>query len=334
MSRRILVLCPLLMGILLFSCARDASVKRELDKAAAGLKAEMAAVEAGVLSLSREAERVYAEEGDKAAAVALDESEGGFLRALSKNAYYYKPEREGAAYYVSPWLPADEGLKTRIRFLRLLEPAMLKAANSSTLVNVSFLGLTEGGKTAVIIAPWYDIPAVFPPGIDLGVFEWYRRGLAAKDSARWSDLPFADLGTGWVVDVCAGVSVQGETKAVAVLSVTIDMIERRYLRGSEIALLLLSADSTLLGISPRGGELSGLKALDSVRLLDRMKENLPLPADAKLDSPTRPEAEAELGRRLTAGEDGFRLGLNGHTLRVYSRREERSGLILAALAGD
>ena len=151
----------------------------------------------------------------------------GEFKSFQNGTFYFKPERSGASYYLSPWNPGDEALKRELRLMQYLEPAVVKASGTSDLYKMTFYGVYQPQSIAMI-APWLDVISNFPPHLDLTVFEWFRRGLYSDGRAIWAPAPFADLVNGWVVDIAAPAMSGGKVKGVAVQSVSISKLNRKY----------------------------------------------------------------------------------------------------------
>ncbi len=322
------VLAGLAFGSLI-SCARGASgLSSRLNLKATSLDNEMKAIRLAIEKMAQGMEAVYAST-DQASldAIPVDVSSGGFMQSFENYRFYHKPERSGLAFYYSTGKAPGPSALRDIRSLSLLEDLMKDASGASDIINIVFYGVAEPENVSVFY-PWMDVVSIFPPFADLGVFEWYRRGVESEGPALWSQQPFTDLFSGWVMDVSVPVRFPDGRRSAAVMSVTLEKINFKYVTDSPDCLFLLARDSTLLGMSQAARKATGLSILEKNYMLEKLQQNRFAPEEYRLsDSGQAPEYQ-ELAARVLAGERAFKISLAGSAREIRVAQVPEIGFYL------
>ena len=309
--------------------------RKETAAIAARIQSDFAQVRSAHETMVGEIERTYATAGSLDLSIDhLDVGQGGVFATCEGGRYYYKTVREGCSYYCSP--PdgkIDDRIRTEVRIMGYLEDAVLRAFDASPpFLSIILYGVMEPTSIAIMY-PWFDVVSLFPPGLDFGVFEWFRRGLESKsDKGAWSALPFVDLAAGWVMDLSSPVHAEGRIKGVAVTGVRMSAAGRRYLDGAGTAALLLAPDSTLIALSPAAREGLGFRPLAEDVMLRQMKENAALPETARLVHEGQDPGVRALGERILGGERRFDHELGGGRVAVEVVPVPEIGFLVVGLA--
>ena len=228
----------------------------------------------------------------------LDVSQGGLFKMFPENKYYYKTLAEGSCFYLSPGKPLEEGMKKELRIQQYLEPFAQKASATSKNIGMVFYGVHDPW-TIAIMDPWIDVVSIFPPGVDLRYFEWYNRGLKSPGEALWSEKPFTDLATGWVMDVSVPIKTPDGIRGVSVISLNMSKLQRNFFQPRKDNLILLGSDLTIVGSTLGAKELLGIKLLEDFDFVKQMKENTFAPDEFKLASETQPPLVQEIAKKIS-----------------------------------
>jgi len=220
-------------------------------------------------------------------------------------------------------------MKREIAAMHRLEPTLESAWESArNLLNIAFYGVHEPTSIGMLY-PYVDVVSIFPPGLDFTAFDWYSRGISAPGAPRWSEAPFIDLGTGWMMDVAMAVSAGGRPKGVAVLSIpTRKLVARALPARTAEALAILGRDTAVVGATSRATELLGVRAIEDADFLRQAKVNRLAEDKNKLVGGAYPEELGAVAARIAAGEESFIARLGPARLRFIVARSPETGFIV------
>jgi len=328
-----LILLAAVGALALVSCQRGLEETRNaVATTAAAVDAEFTAVRVAEEHLVTALSTLYETKATlDLSTQGMDVAEGGLYQSFPGDKYYYKSQVRPTALYVSTGRPATAEVKAQVKFFEFLEPSLVAATHASDLLTVSFYGV-QRPTTVALMAPWADVVSTLPPGIDVTMFEWYTRGLHSAGRPVWSSAPFTDLTTGWVMDVSAPVKASGEDEGVAVLSVNLEKLSRKYLAAQTLPLLLAGHDGTVVGITPSAQALLGIQALEAVDYLRQKRENTFAPGKYKWGDPSQTAEVQALGRLVAEGRPEFELNLGGKAYTVVQKAVPETQMVVVGFA--
>lgn len=322
----------ILAGSLLLAGCGTRGLARQVQDTAEKLNQDYITIRTALEELNRAVTRIYnhPEELDLTPR-GVDVSEGGLFTAFEGNKFYYKITNSGAAYYLSPLRPVDDSMKQAIRQAGYAEPALEKAhAAMPGLINTAYLGFSTP-YTLALLYPWIDVVSVFPPGIPMEVFEWFRAGMALEKGPAWSPVPFTDLYSGWVMDVYMPVKKAGTNISLTLVSTSLRKAVIKYLEPSRYALLLLGPELSLLGVSAPARDILELKVLEDIDYVRQMKENTFIRDEFKLDHAGQTPVLQELAGAIRKGDSTLRIKEGGYTYHFVIARIPETGLYLVGV---
>jgi hypothetical protein len=321
------------LALALCSCGAAVRVSREETRAkAAEIEAGFRAVRAAEEALAASIEATYAGSGKLDLSVdGMDAERGGQFASFQGGKFYYKTSKAGCCYYCSPMGPVTDAIRREIRLMGYFEGDLAAAhAALPDYLSVVFYGIREPTSIGVMF-PWTDVVSTYPPGVSFSAFEWFRRGLASPGPSLWSAQPFADLVNGWVMDLAKPIGAEGKTKGVVVIGIRMTKASEYYLGKAKTPLLLLAADSTVMGASPSARAATGLNPLEDAAMVRQLSANSFVPASQRLDYESRPPELRELAVKALSGQSGFDLSLGGASWAVESIRIPEIGFYLVGL---
>lgn len=240
----------------------------------------------------------------------LDVADGGVFQLFDGYNFYYKTVKEGASYYISPQKPLTQDIKTEVRFLQYVEPALAKAGEASPWIATAFYGI-EKPITMAMFYPHADVISFFPPGLPVGIFEFFQRGMKSSGESLWSSKPFTDLARGWVMDVAAPTISQDNKAGVATISVSLAKMNTEYIRKLESPVLVLSKEGTLVGASAKAKSLLKVQMLEDYDYVKQMKENTFAPEVLNLSHESQPLSVRAIASQIQSGASSFLQDING-----------------------
>jgi hypothetical protein len=279
------------------ACSPAGAIKADTERTAAAINADFAKARQANDALVTALDAVYAKAGQLDLDTAFLSAEaGGAFRVFGANQFFVKTKAEGACYYYSLGGKApDPAMLREIRLAGYGEAALTAAWKATADINtVVFFGFDVPSDLALMV-PYFDVASALPPGIRLTMFEWYKRGIAATGGSLWSQEPFVDLTTGWVMDVAGRVVRDGGGLGATVISVNLGKINDKHLAKTADNLVLLSAAGVVMGTTAAAADALGVAGLNA-DVLQKTKENRFATADYLLGA----DAQTPLAKALSA----------------------------------
>lgn len=298
-----------------------AALNRNTSALASRMDAEFKSVRETLQALTASINAVYSNSSKLDLSVhKMDVKDGGLFETMSDFSFYYKASNDGVSYYCSPMAPVSDRIKREIRIMTHFEKDMKAAYEKhKDIITVSMYAVHEP-MTIAAQSPWLLTVSTYPKAISIMVFEFYRRGQALDKGFQWSDKPFTDLVSGWVMDVVGPVLIPDGRKGVAVVGVNLASLAEKMVRYQDFRVLLIDSESTLLAMSTNAAPDFGLKVLKDFDYIRQMKENTFAPEQFKLTATNQPPALREAAEKIINGVTEIKAQING---RSYLFRAER-----------
>ena len=137
---------------------------------------------------------------------------------------YTRRDRGRGAVYFSGLVPADEAARNRVAASELLGPLMRDIKESDELIVQLYFTTADSMNR---LYPWYDVPATFPPGLDVTQENFYYLADATHNPerrVRWTDASLDPAGAGWIVSSIAPVYDEGVLEATVGIDITLNTI--------------------------------------------------------------------------------------------------------------
>ncbi|ESW61225.1 MAG: ATPase [Rhodobacter sp. CACIA14H1] len=266
---------------------------------------------------------VYADESARALAAPMPDvpPQVRANHAYSPDGVFYTVRDDGgSAVFYSGAVPVGPEEQEKVWRTLRLDPVMKSIRDSDPLIAQLYLNTNDSLNR---IYPWFDVLAIYPPGMDIPTYNFYYEADASHNPDRavvWTDSYVDPAGSGWMVSAIAPVYALDRPdylEGVVGIDITIDTIVDQVLdidlEGDGYA-ILVGRDGTILALPPAAESDLGLS-----ELLDHSYEEAILEDTFKPDSFNiyrRPEladlaaaiqsgpagnARADLGRPMIAG---------------------------------
>jgi signal transduction histidine kinase/ActR/RegA family two-component response regulator len=191
-------------------------------------------------------------------------------------------DRGRGAVYFSGLVPADEAARNRVAASELLGPLMRDIKGSDDLIVQLYFTTADSMNR---LYPWYDVPATFPPGIDITKENFYYLADATHNPGRrvrWTDAYLDPAGAGWIVSSIAPI-YRGDALAATVgiditLNTIIDEVVKLDIPWQGYG-VLVDKQGNVIALPPDGEDDFGVPELTAVDYQTAIRDSTLQPAD-------------------------------------------------------
>lgn len=317
----------ILFTIFFLSCSNSYNkTKNEVDLLAEKIQIDFESVSSSVNEIATYMEEVYKNyESVKYDVQDITTDKGGIFRNYEGMYYRIKIGNEGSVLATgNP--PVDIKIKNKLKFLddKALEKVQ-DIKESNDILNSSWYFSYDN---IAVGYPYYDVVSTLPPGVDLFSLPWAT--MAYRDAA-WSPDPFVSLSSGWFMTRAAPVFNNNKLEGIATSDIRILDLTYKYIDHSSYLLLLISQNTTLVGMSDKLSEILKTPKLSSYEYLTQLHENPETEDEYKLLHESRDKYLREMAIEVLEGKNNVNTIINDKKYRVYYRKIPEVNLYIIGL---
>lgn len=306
----------ILITIFLFSCSNSyQNTKNEVDLIADKIQTDFISASRSVdeiVSYMEEVYRNYANLKYDIEDFTIDK--GGTYENFEGMYYRIRIGNEGSILATgNPQV--DNKIKNKMKLLddKALEKVQ-KVKESNANLNSSWFFTFDN---IAVGYPYYDVVSTLPPGLDLFSLPW---ATMAYREAAWSPDPFVSLSSGWFMTRAAPVFINNYLEGIATSDIRILDLTYKYIDHSSYLLLLISQNTTLVGMSDILSEILETPKLSSYEYLTQLHENPETEDEHKILHESRDKLLRQMAINVLKGKTGLNTFINDKEYQVYYRK--------------
>ncbi len=330
-EKKLLILFILLMFYQAACTNKIMKLRDEVNTIAYGLNQEFTALQEAVLKNDQFVENLFKNQsGYKLEIEYMDVAEGGRYKYFD-NIQYYNPVDDGNPVVLATgFVPVDDTVKRKIKLLEYAFPSLISTKDESISITTTWIQTKD---SIAVGYPFMDIISQVQARLDLSSTLWYQLVVEDVNPQRdpvWVQEPFIGIvGQGWLMTCVSPIYHDNSMEGIATADMVLDPVINKYLSNSSQILLLISAETILVGASGLAKKILNPQLLESPFYLKQGDSIQFAGSDLKLVN-SKIEGFKELGE-LVKGKNEFSILIENTKYSVIVKEIPEVGFFLIGL---
>lgn len=303
---------------ILCSCNRDEEeLNRTLKETASDINNAFVNIRHKVVELDMYIEELYLNDSpENYSSSGLLVEEGGPFEIFENVMLHRLPVKAPFGVLISSGTtPVDNMLLKKVAFMdKNILPKVEKTQKSYSFISTSWFFTPEN---LVAGFPYMDVVSTFPPRMDFFSFPW---ATMAYDNETWTEDPFISLASGWFMTFGSPVKVNNRLVGVVTSDVAMVDFSRTFIDEKDTYIILMSENTTLVGMSEKLSEKLNSPVLSSVAYLEQLTSHPEAAEETKMIHKSRDPGLRIIAEKVLGGINDFNVEINGHKYRVFHKK--------------